>query len=138
MNAYLALFDDGENILMVPHLHEIIRDKGGRYWLVAVQDGDEFEPHAVYRCPDEAVALALLRWIDEYGEDGVAKPENYEERCREWRDKMWLDPAAFGRGVPDDYPRDLLRYTQASNSRPQNCLLLFRNGEPRKAKGGAS
>lgn len=138
MNAYLILFDKAATIYHAERLHEIMRrnEGGGRFSVVVCFGGTEIIPHAVYRCPDEAAALALLSWIDEYGEE-PKMPEDYHERYCDWNDKVKWDPFTREPKIPDDYPQDVLRYTQASNRKPKDCLLLFRNGGPRGPKGGA-
>lgn len=139
MNCYLVLRDPAPmaNISTEPFLYEIMRGEDGRFSVTVSEAGSTFFPHAVYRCPDEATALALLAWIDEYGEE-PKMPENYHERYCDWNDKVKWDPFTREPKIPDDYPQDVLRYTQASNRKPKDCLLLFRNGEPRGPKGGAA
>lgn len=136
MNAYLMLLgsESGEAIRMAPHLHEIVRGADGCFRMAFDEDGEEINPHAVYRCPDEETALALLAWIDKYGEEGVSKPEDYDARQREWLD---ANHGGFAYN-PTPYPEDMARYNDACRRKPSDCLLLFRNGAPRGPKGGAA
>ena len=134
MNCYLMLRDPAPaaNISMEPHLYEILRGDDGRFSVVVNEDADEIVPHAVYRCPNEETALALLAWIDKYGEEGVSKPEDYDARQREWLD---ANHGGFAFN-PTPYPKDMARYDDACRRKPSDCLLLFRNGAPRGPKGG--